>query len=672
KWNSITDSNIKVVSDWEIAAALVLAVIYVIISIVVIAAMLSMIAMRIIMIWVFVVLSPLAYFLSAFPAGKAYASRWWKEFTQHLITGPVLAFFIWLSFTSLASFNSQEFITGVTADVGATSTASAASPFGTSDTLVKFIVAIGLLLAGMRIAREIGGEAGEAAGAGLNRISKMGKATARGVGAGVGAVTGYNFAKRRYGEWQKKTKEKIQAKSDLVYETVKGKAGGVIKGSVNAVGAMEPQWSKQARGWVKDNTKNSRVGDALGVSDNAKDKRAVKRLEAKNRYEAYNSGVYKDKEGREFKHNPADNKYYSEATAAELAAGGPAQTVAKDIDGDEITKMPETVARFKAGFIDKTTLSDGMKQSHVDKKIDEQQKILDASGVSTTELKRIMNDSAVNKDRRLAAAMTLAIKNGFKNSNHTVGRQDVNNAKALIGNNEVVLKKFNEAVNKTCAHLNHNLNTDGGKATFKKGMDEGRFDGYGLDSSAYTDKELIKTLKEFSGIDFADNISRTSSKSAQHRGNVNAGLVEAKNQDLSGGANLYDAATQELNAYSKLIARLSGNMSSAFSDQNGVFDNKSAEATTKFMEIAKPSWLANFDNDQLKKNGTNDATVDMINKAMAKGIQVNNIVSLEKAGSNGELVRRMIGNINTSGTQDKKDQIKSNNILRDIAPINPS
>jgi hypothetical protein len=669
KWQSIND-EVKV-SDWEVAASLVLAVVYVIISIVVIAAMLSMIAMRIIMLWIFVVLSPLAYLLAAFPAGKSYSSRWWKEFTQHLITGPVLAFFIWLSFTSLASFNSQEFITGVTADMGGTS-AGTTSTFGTSSILVKFIVAIGLLLGGMRIARELGGEAGEAAGAGLNRLSKMGKATARGVGGAVGAVTGYNFAKRKFGEYQKETKEKIQAKSDLVYETAKGKAKGTIKGAANVVGSvaggLEPQWSKSTRNWVK----NNKVTDFIGTSDSAKKESKEKRDEKKRRYEAYTDGVYKDKDGREYKHDTATNKYYSDATAAELAAGGPAKVVAKNAKGEEITKLSETAARFKDGMRDGMNPSEALKNQQVDKKIDAQQKTLDASGVSTAELKRIMNDSAVNKNRRLAAAMTLAIKNGFKNSDHKAGRQDVNNAKALIGDNDVVLKKFNEAVNKSCAHLNHDLETEKGRADFKKGMDSGKIDGYGLDSSAYTSKELIKTLKEFSGFDFADSISRASSKSAQHRNNINSGLVAAKNQDLDGGAKVYDGVKKELNAYSKLIARLSGDMTAAFSNKDGKFDGDSSIATEKYMEMAKPSWLANFDNDQLKKNGTNDATVDMINKAMAKGIQVNTIVSLEKTGSNPETVRRLLGSIGKhEANTDKDKEIKKNNVLKNITPINP-
>src|SRR5680860_1271706 len=99
--------GIEDVSSWEVAGAYVLSVIYSAIALITVTAMLGMLVMRIIMIWVYVVLSPFAYLLAAFPGGSKYSSMWWSDFTKNLIVGPVLAFFIWLSFTSLASFNNN-------------------------------------------------------------------------------------------------------------------------------------------------------------------------------------------------------------------------------------------------------------------------------------------------------------------------------------------------------------------------------------------------------------------------------------------------------------------------------------------------------------------------------------------------------------------------------------
>ncbi|HNX58381.1 MAG TPA: hypothetical protein PKK43_04740, partial [Spirochaetota bacterium] len=54
---------------WTVIGAYILGLLYVVISIVVIAAMTAMLAVRLVMIWIYVVLSPLAYLLSAFPGG---------------------------------------------------------------------------------------------------------------------------------------------------------------------------------------------------------------------------------------------------------------------------------------------------------------------------------------------------------------------------------------------------------------------------------------------------------------------------------------------------------------------------------------------------------------------------------------------------------------------------
>lgn len=181
KWQSL--DGIKEVGGWSVASAYVLSVIYVIIALTTVAAMVGMLIMRIVMIWVYVVLSPFAYLLSAFPGGAKYSSQWWSEFIKNLIVGPVLAFFIWLSFTSLVSFQDSgkyDVVDGfkgkdITCDVGT----DGECKYGTSDLMVKFIIAIAMLLGGMKIAQEIGGAAAGVAG----KISSKGNMMALGAGA---------------------------------------------------------------------------------------------------------------------------------------------------------------------------------------------------------------------------------------------------------------------------------------------------------------------------------------------------------------------------------------------------------------------------------------------------------------------------------------------------------
>ncbi|HQA84217.1 MAG TPA: hypothetical protein PLE47_02595, partial [bacterium] len=78
-----------------------LALIYIIVALVVILTMAIMLIQRAVMLWIYIVLSPFPYLLSALPkAGKLGQAgrRWWSDFTGLVITGPMLAFFIWLSF----------------------------------------------------------------------------------------------------------------------------------------------------------------------------------------------------------------------------------------------------------------------------------------------------------------------------------------------------------------------------------------------------------------------------------------------------------------------------------------------------------------------------------------------------------------------------------------------
>jgi len=220
--------NSEDVGFWEIIGAYLLGLIYIIVALVVVVTMLAMLVMRIVMIWIYVVLSPAAYLMSAFPGGQKYASQWWSEFSKNLIVGPVLAFFIWLSFVSLQAQNiSGDFPTSnsstsqVASEVGisgpggssASSSALAASQASTPGVFIKFIIAIGMLIGGLKISQEIGGAAGGIAGKGMGTISKGamfagglatgalafgGKKIKQGVGKGVGIV-GMNLADKSKG-----------------------------------------------------------------------------------------------------------------------------------------------------------------------------------------------------------------------------------------------------------------------------------------------------------------------------------------------------------------------------------------------------------------------------------------------------------------------------------------
>ncbi len=172
------------VSNWEILGAYALAAIYVVISIVVIGTMMLVLAMRIIMIWIYVILSPLAFLMQSFPGGQGYAGKWWTQFTQNLVVGPVLAFFIWLSFSVVTFDVTGTKVLGDNQPPLDPSGDMSEDGFGKGDLMIQFIVSIGLLIGGLKVSQEIGGAAGSIAGKGMARLNKM-------------SVGAQNFAKRK-------------------------------------------------------------------------------------------------------------------------------------------------------------------------------------------------------------------------------------------------------------------------------------------------------------------------------------------------------------------------------------------------------------------------------------------------------------------------------------------
>ena len=265
-------------SDSTVVGSYVLGLIYVLISIVVIVTMLAMLIMRVVMIWVYVVLSPAAYLLSAFPGGQKYAGEWWSEFTKNLIVGPVLAFFIWLSFASLnAPETVNQFKVNSTTPAGKEinavdpgDTSFAATVASTPNAFIKFVIAIGMLIGGLKIAQEIGGAAGGLAGKGMSSLQKGAKI---GMG-GIAAATGYRYASGVMKSYTASRKAKREESYKLGAEKL---AGGI--GKVKQT-AMKPV--NQLGTFVKNNTYNRNGVKAQKAAQAAKEARNLASLSETN------------------------------------------------------------------------------------------------------------------------------------------------------------------------------------------------------------------------------------------------------------------------------------------------------------------------------------------------------------------------------------------------------
>ena len=151
--------------EWQQAAlTYALVLIFVIIVVITMLAVLLVFVMRVIFLWIYVVLSPLAFLLMAFPKGERYASQYWSELTKYLVNGPVLAFFIWLALSVLNNIDTLAF-TKKSASLAVGATLVTGGPG-----FMAFVLAIAFLVGGLVMSSQVGG-VGASWGAGV--VSKF-------------------------------------------------------------------------------------------------------------------------------------------------------------------------------------------------------------------------------------------------------------------------------------------------------------------------------------------------------------------------------------------------------------------------------------------------------------------------------------------------------------------
>lgn len=259
---SVSNDDSGLVTFGTIISAYIFGLIYVVIATVVVAAMLGMLVVRVVMIWILVVLSPLAFFLEAVPGkGATYAGQWWSNWTSNLLVGPIIAFFLWLSFASLQGGNpivANESNDLANNNVGIVDSSGLGSKAGTTSAMSKFVIAIGMLLGGMKIAQGVGGEAGSAMG----KIFSKGKGTA--TAAGIGALVASRKAVGRGTLLGVGKVSNIFSKTDQTTGERKG----------NALGNFALQWREDLLSERKKEkvAKREKFLKKLGISDKAADK----------------------------------------------------------------------------------------------------------------------------------------------------------------------------------------------------------------------------------------------------------------------------------------------------------------------------------------------------------------------------------------------------------------
>ena len=190
------DLDIKETGLMEIAGSLILALIVEIVALIVMFIILLVLVTRIIFLWILTVASPAVFLAHAvpLPMARKFTSQWWEKFTNYVIVGPVLAFFLWLALTVAATTpkmsdelhveykGGQEFTEqggGVTAAI---------TGIGESDKILSFIICIAFLMGGLMVTQQLGVAGGALAGKAVQNIQSAPGRMAKGIRRRVGKM----------------------------------------------------------------------------------------------------------------------------------------------------------------------------------------------------------------------------------------------------------------------------------------------------------------------------------------------------------------------------------------------------------------------------------------------------------------------------------------------------
>ncbi len=651
---------------WEIIGAYVLGLLYILIALVVIVTMVAMLVMRIVMLWIYIVLSPAAYLMSAFPGGQKYASQWWSEFSKNLIVGPVLAFFIWLSFVSLQAQDMNADFPVASSNQSPTSTPVGATAASSPGVLIKFVIAIGMLIGGLKISQEIGGAAGGMAGKGMSQLSK-GAAFAGGLGTGAalwagrkgwagtkavgggaaklgGAALGVVDRKLgRLGDKIFKRKDGTQRTSFADKGLFTTAATGVYNAPGNFMTKIKARLNKnkdlnEKRRTFLDEERTKGEGNAVMEYNGKNFKKNVDKKDKKNYGKLYEVGsdgnaiAQKDAQGNDI----AGSKNY-------LKTGEP---------GKE--KEVKAMSNDKAVWHDAWRATGGQakaasNKAQAEKISKEQEKIAD-SGQSNDELRRALMNVSTSADKKTAIAMVLAIKSGFKD------KKEVTEAKKYLGSNTILQNKFNDEVDKNQTHLNYDLsvdekgnhNNENDVAKFKNRIDIGKIDSTKLSPDAFKGKDngTIKALRDFHGID-ADRVIEANSKRSKRAGEAVSGalLQGRKYDDPKNPTKLaVDSKGNNADPNSKLHAKLTGKIEEAFT-VNGKID---MAALGQYVKGAKSGDLSKINHEVIEAS----PNAPDLKRALNDNVNFAALKNLHRQGDNKNLVEMLVQEAGDKGHKD--------------------
>ena len=638
-----TSKTIDAIGGLATLAALVTGSLAMLITLVVMIVFLAIIIIRIVMLWIYTILSPLVFFGRAFPAAEKYTEQIWGDFIKQVITGPLLAFFLWLALStaqpSAESLKSNFKLSTANSNNQATEVTGSLNSLFQADNFQRYIIVIGLLIGGLIVTQQMGGVAGSMAGKGMNAIQK-----GKGFATGLGKAAGKGVALKTWGGIKKSTK-------------ATGRLGLAVAGTADRwLGKkVDVASGKMLKGWTPGLGNKGVVGKTGAGIVNLKENAGAFISKKLNKNRDVNTALRNFNQDEKLKGKDArlsyNGKTYEKQANGTFVNVDDATDLLKKADGKEAKQMSDMAASWLDAWNGAQSEQRAIKNKEQDEAINkESQKIVD-SNMSSGEMLRKLHDATTSNSEKMALAMTLAIKEGFKDSN------DVKRAKNVLGSNSILLNKFEDTVDKKQAHLNYDLSTADDKRKFSERIEDGKIDPSKLDKSAYSNKHTIEAIAEYAGDEFGDVMKTIAKRSKKYKEEAAKGLKE----NIGSVVDVDDNP----NKYAKNYAKITGDLVGAFTDREAGSSTKgmiNSDALVKYITNAKAAEIAKIDKDlfdpaklsvKMAEHGNTEMSLTVLTKmeeAIGQNVTYAKLKSMYKTGESEDLIKRIYNMMNNQST----------------------
>lgn len=646
----------QTVNFTTLATSYIMGLIFIVIALMVVLVMLIILVMRIIMLWLLVILSPLAFLLHTFPGGQKYASQWWSDFSKYIIIGPVMAFFFWLSLSVLQTTSGYEQVKNSIGDkdIGESINndllpASAPTQAGQFSFISSYIIAIAMLIGTMIVAQKAGVAGGAIAGRAVGGLQKTGLGALKkfsGMQAAGRMITGFRESRK------KSIEEKGGPASQRLGARLFGTYAGVketAKRPVRLAGTYTSELASRFPifGKIPGGIKN--FSNWMATSHD----RSRKKLEERSgeywrTKEAVATGTYEDKNGTRYKYDKNTGEYGKDEdwdAANNRFNAGKVVGMAKESTNKWSKFWADVAEGSRSRRMSRMSSAESFRVGEQNKRIENYQKQMSTMGVDG--VRAISNDKSAPREKRMAAGIILAIKEGFRDG------KEVKQAKTLLTNNSPLLDKLEETLNKRQAHLNYDFSKEADLNQFKAAVARGDIDTTKQQAAAYRDKDFIRAMKDALGKGFIEKVVTASKNTAEHSTASIEGLK--KNFSQQGIHDDKGKIEQERLAHAQISGRIDESLldnSTNKVDYNGI---EELIATAKPEHIAKISESI-FDpkevfktlkklnptqsDDQIQKDA--DAQIKEMTSRVGNNMTFAQLRSVHRGGQAPNLVRKIV------------------------------